>query len=191
MTTTLEIGPPSSPTMSRPFPGRSVLALLGVLAGLCAIFALVVSVADGVREYAQKSWPQATATVEGCSVDPYVPIRSASRTPVWYVRCRIGYRTDSDEIETSIRSRSTTSGWGGDAEGMRRWVAHHRSGSQLVVHYDPSEHKTAVLTATDMPYAGPRTPDNLRLLLISSVAYFGLLVISRRCRAQSKLPNAR
>jgi hypothetical protein len=137
-----------------------------------------------VREYLQKSWPQATATVEGCSVDPYVPLRSASGTPVWHIQCRIGYRADSDEIGTSIRSRSTTSGWGGDAEGMRRWVANHHPGSQLIVHFDPSDHNTVVLTATDMPYAGPRTPDNLRLLLISSIACFGFLVIARRLQVE-------
>jgi hypothetical protein len=73
-----------------------------------------------------------------------------------------------------------TSGWGGHTELMGQWVTNHPSGSTIVVRYNPTDPKTAVLTATDMPDAGPRTPNNLRLLLISSVACVGLLTIARR-----------
>ena len=163
-----------------------MIGLLGILAGLCTVFAFIVSVTDGWREHAQETWPQATAIVEGCSVDPYIPLRSASHTPVWHIRCRIGYRAGADQIQTSIRSRSTASGWGGDTEGMRQWVAHHPFGTSIVVHYDPTAPKTAVLTETDMPYAGPRTPNNLRLLLISSVAWVSLLIVARRLRSEPR-----
>ncbi len=170
--------------IDHPLTAQGVIGFLAIFAGLCAVFALIVSVTDGWREHVQQTWPEATATVERCSVDPYISLRSASHTPVWYIRCRIGYRADADQIESSIQSRSTTSGWGGDIGGMRQWVTRHPSGSPIVVHYDPADPKTAVLTATDMPYAGPRTPHNIRLLLISSVAYVGLFMIARRLRSK-------
>jgi hypothetical protein len=158
---------------------RGLIGVLGIFAGLCTVFALIVTMSDGWREHAQENWPQATATIERCSLDPYVPLESASRTPVWHIGCRIGYRADASQIESKVRSRSA-SGWGGHTELMSQWVTNHPSGSTIVVRYNPTDPKTAVLTATDMPDAGPRTPNNLRLLLISSVACVGLLSIARR-----------
>jgi hypothetical protein len=141
---------------TRPSSVQNSIGLLGAFAGLCTLFALIVSVADGVRETTQKSWPQATATIENCSVEPHVPLRRHGA--VWQIQCRIHYRADSDEIEASIGSRNTTSGSGGDAEGMRRWVARHRSGSQLVVHYNPGDHKEAVLPPLTCPTRGHERP---------------------------------
>jgi hypothetical protein len=67
---------------------------------------------------------------------------------------------------------------------MREWVASHPSGSPIVVRYEPSDPGSAVLTETDMPDAGPRTPGNLRLLLLFSVASLGLLTIARRLQPE-------
>ncbi len=169
---------PSDQTTGRQSPARKLMGLLGVFSALSAIFMLAVSVADWAREYAQKSWPEAIATVERCSVDSYIPLRR--HTPVWYIECRIRYQANSGEIETKIQSRSTSLGWGGDTEAMHRWVAGHRPGSQIDIHYDPGDPKTAVLTATDMPDAGPRTPGNLRLLSIFALVFLGVRVISKR-----------
>ena len=144
---------------------QSVIALLALFAGLCTAFALIVSIADVWREHVQKSWPEVTATIERCSVDPYVPMRR--RTPVWYIRCRIAYVAGDHKIETIIRSRTATSGWGGDAQGMHEWISKHSSGSAIEIHYDPANAKDTVLTTTDMPYAGHRTPNNFKLLLIA------------------------
>jgi hypothetical protein len=170
----------SDPRMNTSLKIQSLIGLLTLFA--CPAFALIASIADVWREHVLKSWSEVAATIGGCSVDPYVPLRSASRTPVWYIRCRIAYSTGSDKIETSIRSRTTTSGWGGDAEGMHQWVGKHPSGSTIVIHYNPQNAKDAVLTATDMPYAGPRTPSNLKLLLIASVACVGFFMLARQIR---------
>ena len=93
---------------------------------------------DGWREHAQENWPQATATIERCSLDPYVPLESASRTPVWHNGCRIGYRANASQIESKIHSRSA-SGWGGHTELMGQWVTNHPSGSTIVVRYNPTD----------------------------------------------------
>jgi hypothetical protein len=50
----------------------------------------------------------------------------------------------------------------------------------------PAAHGTAVLTKTDMPYAGPRTPNNLRLLLICAIACVSLLRIAAALRYRRK-----
>lgn len=168
----------NQPPQGRPLTAQGVLRILAVFAGLCAVFALVVSIADAWREHAQQTWPEVTATVQRCSVDPYVPIRG-NHAPVWTVQCRIAYRAGGEEVEGRIHSRSTTSGWGGDVDSMRRWVTSHRSGSPIVVNYDPAEPKTVVLTRTDMPLGGPRTPTDLRLLLISSGASLLLFLAAR------------
>src|SRR5215469_2383771 len=172
----------NQPSPGRPLTAQGIVGLLAVFAGLCAVFALIVSVADAWREHVQQTWPEVTATVQRCSVDPHIPIRG-SRAPLWTIHCRIAYRVGGDEIEGRIESRSTTSGWGGNLDGMQRWASGHRSGSSFVVHYDPANPKMVVLTKTDMPSAGPRTPSNLRLLLISCCASLGLFLGARSLRS--------
>ena len=154
------------------------------------MFALIATIAEGWSEHQQQSWPEATATLEKCSVDPYIPLRSASRTPVWQIHCRIAYPVGSDQIQTSIRSRSTGSGWGGDREGMRHWVNQHRSGTSIGIHYDPQKPTTAVLTTTDMPYAGPRTPNDLKLVLIAASAFLALSFLAKYSRPRSNAIDA-
>jgi len=182
----MEIQARNQPSPRRPMTAQGILGPLAVFAGLCALFALIVSVTDAWREHVQQTWPEVIATIQPCSVDPYIPLRgnrSQSRAPVWSIQCRIAYRTGGNEIDARIQSRSTESGWGGDLDGMQRWVAGHRSGSSIVVHYDPTDPKIVVLTKTDMPSAGPRTPSNLRLLLISCCASLGLFLGARSLRS--------
>src|ERR1700739_277713 len=45
---------------------RGFVALLGLFAGLCTIFALIVTVAEGWQEHSQAQWPEATAHIEKC-----------------------------------------------------------------------------------------------------------------------------
>ncbi|HKV92112.1 MAG TPA: DUF3592 domain-containing protein [Candidatus Angelobacter sp.] len=174
----------NSPATNKPFSLQNLIGLLVLFTGLCAIFALVVSVSDSWREHMQQNWPQATAVIKHCSVDPYVPFRRAGGTPIWYIRCQIGYSVHGNQIEASIRSRSTKSGWGGSLEAMHEWVYRNRPGSPIIIHYDPNAPQTAALIATDMPDAGPRTPNNLKLFLIASVFCLGLWMIARHLRTK-------
>jgi hypothetical protein len=172
--------------MSKPLTTQGLVALLALFTGLCTMFALIVTISDGWREHAEQSWPHAIATIEHCSVDPYIPLERGSRGPVWYVKCRISYLAGGSSIETSIRSRSTGSGWGAHLGFMHKWVAEHPPGSPMDVHYDPADPKTAVLISTDMPDAGPRSPNNLKLLLIATVACLCLVLIGRQQRSRVK-----
>ena len=174
-------------TTARPTHGganlQGMVGLFGLFAGLCAVFARVVTGADMSQEYAQERWPAATATLQRCSVDPYYPFRSDGGGVVWNIECRVSYPANDEQVQSRIRSRSAR----GDAEveEMRRWVDQHRSGSAITVRYDPADHRSAVLTTTDMPYAGPRTPNNLRLLLIASVTCAVFLTLSLALRGRT------
>jgi hypothetical protein len=50
----------------RPVLWRGIVALLGVFAGLCTIFALVVTVVETWQEHAEAQWPETTARVDRC-----------------------------------------------------------------------------------------------------------------------------
>src|SRR5262249_61001137 len=130
---------------------EGAIALLGLCAGLCAIFAGVVSAAEGWREHVQASWPAARARIQRCSIDPYHPFRGDGPREVWYIDCRIAYVLGAEEIVTKLRSRSAPPGE--QVGRMNEWVDRHPPQSEIVVHYDPSNHKNAVLTSTDMPLA--------------------------------------
>jgi len=171
--------------MSKPLSTQGMVALLALFAGLCTIFVLIVTVSDGWREHTQQSWPAVVATIEHCRVDQHIPLDRRNRGPVWYVKCSINYLASGSSIETSIRSRSTGSGWGGHLSLMRQWVAEHPPDSRMDVHYDPADPKIAILTSTDMPDAGPRSPNNLKLLLIASVACLCFVLIGRHQYARS------
>jgi hypothetical protein len=162
---------------------------MGLFAGLCAIFALVVTLAEAWREHAQAGWPQATARLQRCSVDQHQGFRSSSPRYTAYIECRISYVAGAEEIVTKVRSRSVPAPhpeyWQyppANLGPLQEWVDDHPSGSTIVVHYDPANHKNAVLIATDMPNSGPRTPNNLRLLAVAAIASVVLLTIARLLR---------
>jgi hypothetical protein len=166
---------------------RVVCGGLGLFAGLCSIFALVVTAAEGWQEHAQAQWPEATARVQGCGVDLYT-----HRSEAYWIDCRISYLVGGEEIVTEVHSRTTPAPskviWQYPAAQiglMQEWVDEHPPGTPIVVHYDPANHKKAVLLATDMPLGGRRTPANLRLLGIAAGSCVLLLAIARITRPSS------
>jgi hypothetical protein len=166
---------------------RVAVAGLGLFAGLCSIFALVVTVAQGWQEHAQAQWPQATALVQQCGLDIYI-----HRPEAYWINCRIRYLVGAEEIVTTVHSRSTPAPrrviWQYPAMQfglMQEWVDQHPSGTPIAVHYDPANYKTAVLVATDMPLGGPSTPNNLKLLEVTSGICVLLLAIARIIRPSS------
>jgi hypothetical protein len=68
---------------------------------------------------------------------------------------------------------------------LQEWVDEHPQGTPIEVGYDPVNPKKAVLVATDMPLAGPRTPNNLRLLGFSAASCVVLLTIARIARPRN------
>jgi hypothetical protein len=160
---------------------RGIVGLLGLFCGLCAIFALVVTVAQAWEEHAQAQWPQVTARTQNCAMVLY-----SYKAKTYHIECRITYVLGSEEVGTLIHSRSTPapqrvlgSRPAAQVELMEDWVQAHSQGTPISVHYDPANHRKAALVTTDMPLGGPNTPNNLKLLGFFASACIVLLTISR------------
>jgi len=160
--------------------------LLGLFAGLCTIFALIVTVAEGWQEHSQAQWPEATAHIEKC----YLHQSSTGRRDRYYIDCRLSYVVGAEEFVTKIYSGSAPSAsvsqYPPNQIGpLEDWVDAHPQGMPIAVHYNPANPKKAVLVATDMPRGGPRTPNNLKLLGIAALICVVLLTIARVGRPRS------
>jgi len=156
-------------------------SFMGLFAGLCTAFALVVTAAEGWVEHAQAQWPKATARVQRCGVDIYT-----HRPESYWIDCSLSYTVRGEEIVAHVHSRSTPAPRRVIAqypaqqfEQMQEWADEHPEGTEIVVQYDPADHRKAVLVTTDMPLGGPRTPDNLKLLGLLAVSCAVLLVVAR------------
>jgi hypothetical protein len=152
-----------------------LLLFLGLTAALCTAFALVVTVAQAWVEHTQVQWPKATARVQRCGVDFYT-----HKPEAYWINCSISYAVQGEEIMSHVHSRSTR-----QFDKLQEWADEHPEGTSIVVHYDPAHHKNAVLVRTDMPSAGPRTPDDLRLLGFFAVSCAVLLTAARIVRGRA------
>ena len=166
---------------------RGIAAVLGLFAGLCAIFAFVVTAAEAWQEHAQAQWPEVTARVQSCAVVLYT-----HKPENYRIACHITYPAGVDEVATEVYSLTTPSPRrvlgqhpAAQVEQMDDWVEEHPGGTPIVVHYDPANHRKAALVTTDMPLGGPRTPNNLKLLEFFAVTSVLLLAIARITRLRS------
>jgi len=169
------------------------VAGLGLFAGLCSIFVLVVTIAQGWQEHAQAQWPQATALVQRCGLDIYT-----HKPEAYWINCRISYLVGAEEIAAEVHSRSTPAPRRVISQHpalqfglMQEWVDEHPPGTPIAVHYDPANHTKAVIPATDMPLAGPRTPDNLKLLEVTAGSCALLLAIAGITRSSYGVVSTR
>jgi hypothetical protein len=162
-------------------------SFFGLFAGLCTIFALVVTAAQAWQDHAHAQWPEATAQVQRCGLDTYTHKPESYR-----IDCGISYTVRGEEIVSHVYSRSTHAParviWQyppQQFERLQEWVGAHPKGTPIAVHYDPASHGKAVLVATDMPLGGPPTPGNLRLLGTAAASCVVLLAIARITRLRS------
>jgi hypothetical protein len=156
-------------------------SFLGLFAGLCTVFALVVTSAQAWQDHAHAQWPEAAALVQRCGLDIYMHKPESYR-----IDCSVSYTVRGEEIVAHVYSRSTPAPrrviWQSPPqqfETLQEWVDAHPKGTPIAVHYDPASHMKAVLVATDMPLGGPPTPGNLRLLGIAAASCLVLLSIAR------------
>jgi hypothetical protein len=164
-------------------------SFLGLFAGLCTVFMLVVTAAQAWQDHAHAQWPEATAQVQRCDLDNY------THEPEWYrIDCSVSYTVRGEEIVSHVYSLSTPAPrrWQypqQQLERLQEWVDAHPEGTPIAVHYDPASHRKAVLVVTDMPRGGPPTPGNLRLLGIAAASCVVLLAIARITRPRSIAVN--
>ena len=161
----------------------------GLFAGLCTVFALVVTVAEAWVEHPQAQWPQATARVQRCGLDVYT-----HNPETYWIDCSVRYTVRGEDIVSHVHSHSTPAPrrvmWeypdpAVRFDQMQEWVDQHPEGTPIAVHYDPANHKKAVLVTTDMPLGGPRTPGNLKLLRFCALSSAVLLTIARVARPRT------
>lgn len=161
--------------------------VLGLFAGLCTLFALVVTAGEAWVEHAQAQWPRSLAQIQRCGLDIYV-----HRPESYWIDCSVSYTVRGQDMVAHVHSRSVPSPqrtvWeypAGRFEQMQEWVDEHPEGTTIAVHYDPAHRGKAVLVDTDMPLGGPRTPDNLKLLGFCAVSCAVLLAIGRIARPRN------
>ena len=169
----------------------SVQALFGFLslfAALCTIFALGVTVAEAWREHTQSSWPAVSASIQCCALDTYVRVRGGVRSTRSRITCDIQYAANGEDVQARLHSASSSSEK--DISRMQHWVSEHRPGKSIEIHYDSSNSKNAVLTETDMPFAGPHTSNNLKLLAVAAVAFVVFYSLARILQRRQTLAAA-
>ncbi len=164
-----------------------VASFFALGAGLCTVFALVVTAVQAWQEHAHTQWPEATAQVQRCGLVIYTHKPESYR-----IDCRISYTVGGEEIVSHVYSRSTPAPrrviWQyppQQFETLQEWVDAHPTGTLIAVHFDPASHRKAVLVATDMPSGGPATPANLRLLGMAAATCVVLLAIARIARPRT------
>jgi len=162
-------------------------SFFGLTAGLCTVFALVVTAVQAWQDHAHERWPEATAQIQQCGLDIYTHKPESYR-----INCSISYTVRGKEIVSHLHSRSTPAPsrviWQyppQQFEMLQDWVDAHPTGTPIVVHYDPASPGKAVLVATDMPLGGPPTRGNSRLLGVAAVSCVVLLAIARIMRPRS------
>jgi hypothetical protein len=158
-----------------------VAATLGLLCGLCTLFALVVTAAQAWQEHAEAGWPQATAQVEQCNLEIY-----SHRHMSYWINCSISYPVRGRQVASTVHtltipapSNTIWESSPGMFGRMQEWVDRHPQGSSIRVHYDPARPEKAVPVETDMPRGGPQTPNNLKLLGFFAVSCVVMVIIAR------------
>jgi Protein of unknown function (DUF3592) len=154
--------------------------------GLCFLFALVTTAAGAWYEHLETSWPQASAMIKHCRAGRSFYGRPAGENP-FIIECLIVYEVEGTQVETTIHSATSLSP--AVFASMAEWVGRHAPGATIAVRYDPTNHSKAVLTATDMPYGGPRTPGNLRTLALFALACAVVLLLALMTRPSAATRN--
>ena len=150
------------------------MGLFGLFAGLCALFALGVTVLEWRTDHAQQGWPLVSARIDQAEIAEHATAKGAT---TWSLRYRVRYDADWQERAASLASRSTSNTR--ELAAMRTWLAQHRRGGRIDVRYDPARPDHAVFASPDVPNAGPRTPGNLTFTAVAALACSVLLAIAR------------
>jgi hypothetical protein len=142
------------------------VGLFGLFAGLCAIFALLVTLFEWREERAQTNWPLASARIE-----------QAELTAAGSLRYRVRYETEWQERVATLSTGSTTNQL--ELARTRAWLAQHRRGGHVDVRYDPTRPDHVIFAAADVPNAAARTPNNVTLTAIAAIACVVLIALAR------------
>jgi len=165
------------------------LGFLVLFSGLCTIFALVVTAAQAWQEHAQARWPEVTAHVDSCGLEP-----TSTGEQRYYILCEMSYAVGSERTVTTIHSTNAPSRevWQyprNQIAPLERWIEAHPTGTPIVLRYNPAKHREVV--SGDTLVGGPHTPGNIKLLEFCAGSFAVLLMILRltRARLQTARPS--
>jgi hypothetical protein len=180
-------------SMKRQVTWRGIAGLLGLFAGLCTVFALVVTAVEAWQENSEAQWPQTIARVDRC----YLHQSSTRKRDRYYIDCRLSYVVGTEQIAAHVYSayvpsREVPQYPPNQIGPLEDWVDKHPPGTEIAVRYDPAKHGKIVLVATDMPRAGgPHTANDLKLLGFFAAISVLLLSLARIWRLRSDADAAR
>jgi Protein of unknown function (DUF3592) len=157
------------------------LSAFTLLAGLCTIFALVVTVIQAWIEHNQAQWPEVTAQVKKCEMAVY-----RSRSLSYWIACSLTFDVGGEPVLAHFHSGNTPAPqrviWASrpyQFDYMQAWVDQHPPGSPITVHYNPAKRSRVVYLGYDIPATGPRTPSNVKLLEFFAIGFVVLFAIAR------------
>jgi hypothetical protein len=159
-----------------------VAGLLGLFAGLCALFAGCVTLSDWHVENTEARWPLISAAVERADVFAVTRGRKDAGRTEWKLRVHVRYEVDGEALTAALTSRTAHSEE--DAARLQSWAAQHRKGSHIDIRYDPSQHDRAELASADVSSVASRTRTDLILFAIAAIACAGLVSLAKYLRAR-------
>jgi len=167
---------------TRPSTVAGLAGLLGLFAGLCAIFAGCVTLGDWYSATRQARWPVVSAVLD------WAEAVATARAPkdggtVWHLRARVRYEAGGEMRSATVTSRTAYSEQ--DAEELQRWAAAHRKGSEIEVRYDRSQPNRAEFASAEMASTAGRIRTDLILLAIAAIAAPALLALARFLNARA------
>ena len=151
-------------------------AVLALFAGMCTVFAGVVTAMQAWQEHAQTKWPTAAGTVDACDIT-YSSTGTTHRRR--YIRCHFSYNTDTGPATATLTSAYF---YGPDVpqfpanqwQPFVDWVNDHTPGTHVTLRYDPDDHRRMILAENPMPRSGSHTRNNLKLLAV----FAGMFVVA-------------
>ena len=170
--------PPQQPMM-----GSGVAALLGLFAGLCAIFVGCVTLSDWYGDVTQARWPVVSAVVERVDVDASQRDPKDGGSTAWYLKGHVRFDVNGEARTATLRSRSFFSE--ADVECLQSWATQHPKGSHVDVRYDPSRKDRAAFASAELSPSTGRVRTDLMLFSIFAIACAALLALSKFLRARA------
>jgi hypothetical protein len=159
-----------------------VAGLLGLFAGLCALFAGCVTLSDWHDETAQARWPVVSAAVDRADIVTSMRAPKDGGGKAWKLSVRMSFEANWGTRTATLFSRTVYSE--SEAARLRSWAARHRKGSHIDIRYDPSQPDRAVFASTEAGFDSDRTRTDLILFTIAAIACAGLLSLARFFRAR-------
>jgi hypothetical protein len=159
-----------------------VAGLLGLFAGLCALFAGCVTLSDWQDETAQARWPVVSAAVDRADIVTSMRAPKDGGGKAWKLSVRMSFDANWGTRTATLFSRTVYSE--SEAAGLRDWAERHRKGSHIDIRSNPSQPDRAVFASTEAGFDSDRTRTDLILFTIAAIACAGLLSLARFFRAR-------